>query len=85
MRLGIKGKILLPFGVLLLVLLLASTLVGSGCTHDEFEDNWGVCIPVQAIGNVTAGNDSFLINSCCLLYTSPSPRDRQRSRMPSSA
>ena len=22
---------------------------------------------------------------CCLLYTSPSPRDRQRSRMPSSA
>ena len=24
-------------------------------------------------------------NSCCLLYTSPSPRDRTRSRMPSSA
>ena len=23
--------------------------------------------------------------SCCLLYTSPSPRDRTRSRMPSSA
>ena len=23
--------------------------------------------------------------ACCLLYTSPSPRDRQRSRMPSSA
>ena len=23
--------------------------------------------------------------SCCLLYTSPSPRDRQKSRMPSSA
>ena len=22
---------------------------------------------------------------CCLLYTSPSPRDRQKSRMPSSA
>ena len=22
---------------------------------------------------------------CCLLYTSPSPRDRTRSRMPSSA
>ena len=27
-----------------------------------------------------AGNDTF-----CLLYTSPSPRDRTRSRMPSSA
>ena len=24
-------------------------------------------------------------NKCCLLYTSPSPRDRTRSRMPSSA
>ena len=23
--------------------------------------------------------------NCCLLYTSPSPRDRQKSRMPSSA
>ena len=26
-----------------------------------------------------------LISKCCLLYTSPSPRDRQKSRMPSSA
>ena len=25
------------------------------------------------------------IDLCCLLYTSPSPRDRQKSRMPSSA
>ena len=25
------------------------------------------------------------INNICLLYTSPSPRDRQKSRMPSSA
>ena len=24
-------------------------------------------------------------DTCCLLYTSPSPRDRQKSRMPSSA
>ena len=28
------------------------------------------------------GDDSF---NACLLYTSPSPRDRQKSRMPSSA
>ena len=27
----------------------------------------------------------FCMNECCLLYTSPSPRDRQKSRMPSSA
>ena len=31
------------------------------------------------ISEVFAGDDS------CLLYTSPSPRDRQKSRMPSSA
>ena len=33
----------------------------------------------EAIGNAT-DNDKL-----CLLYTSPSPRDRQKSRMPSSA
>ena len=27
----------------------------------------------------------FKVNTVCLLYTSPSPRDRQKSRMPSSA
>src|SRR5664280_3591524 len=27
----------------------------------------------------------YLVTSICLLYTSPSPRDRTRSRMPSSA
>ena len=27
----------------------------------------------------------FIQNKTCLLYTSPSPRDRQKSRMPSSA
>ena len=26
-----------------------------------------------------------ILNNICLLYTSPSPRDRQKSRMPSSA
>ena len=35
------------------------------------------CVVVGAA--VTAGNNA------CLLYTSPSPRDRTRSRMPSSA
>src|SRR5665213_3613675 len=28
---------------------------------------------------------SRILESACLLYTSPSPRDRQKSRMPSSA
>ena len=29
--------------------------------------------------------EDWTINNPCLLYTSPSPRDRTRSRMPSSA
>ena len=35
----------------------------------------------------TQSNDSanFVLTNSCLLYTSPSPRDRTRSRMPSSA
>ena len=36
--------------------------------------------------NITNENVSFIKDSyLCLLYTSPSPRDRTRSRMPSSA
>ena len=36
---------------------------------------------IQVVGgNLTAENIK-----ACLLYTSPSPRDRQKSRMPSSA
>ena len=38
---------------------------------------------------LASGNAAHVINTCsgngCLLYTSPSPRDRQKSRMPSSA
>eukprot|EP01015_Nassula_variabilis_P012567 TRINITY_DN201_c0_g1_i9.p1 TRINITY_DN201_c0_g1~~TRINITY_DN201_c0_g1_i9.p1 ORF type:complete len:173 (+),score=47.59 TRINITY_DN201_c0_g1_i9:65-583(+) len=34
--------------------------------------------------NKTVSNEARLLKSC-LLYTSPSPRDRQKSRMPSSA
>ena len=39
---------------------------------------------------ITEGNLQILVNKVdaikiCLLYTSPSPRDRTRSRMPSSA
>ena len=41
-------------------------------------------------GNLGAGKTTFVKYicqhlGCCLLYTSPSPRDRTRSRMPSSA
>ena len=42
----------------------------------------------NAIFSIIANHDNILRNSLyttCLLYTSPSPRDRTRSRMPSSA
>ena len=32
-----------------------------------------------------SSTSSFQLSTSCLLYTSPSPRDRTRSRMPSSA
>ena len=43
------------------------------------------------IQNSNLGNEDIVIKTIttqgdhCLLYTSPSPRDRQKSRMPSSA
>ena len=41
---------------------------------------------LRQAGELTLGRDVLeQINGTCLLYTSPSPRDRQKSRMPSSA
>ena len=39
----------------------------------------------EAIAKVTASPHDITLVCDCLLYTSPSPRDRTRSRMPSSA
>ena len=47
----------------------------SHSTHKEAEN---------VIKEIRKINDSLSTNTC-LLYTSPSPRDRTRSRMPSSA
>ena len=40
---------------------------------------------VALIGDNGAGKSTLIKVITCLLYTSPSPRDRTRSRMPSSA
>ena len=40
----------------------------------------GACSPF-----VKSNGDTIIVYMGCLLYTSPSPRDRQKSRMPSSA
>ena len=41
------------------------------------------CYPRNA--SLAIRSDELTVNDTCLLYTSPSPRDRQKSRMPSSA
>ena len=48
----------------------------------------GVLVEVNCETDFVARGDAFqelVRNVACLLYTSPSPRDRTRSRMPSSA
>src|SRR5678810_552510 len=42
---------------------------------------------MKSVGEAMAIGRTFKesLQKCCLLYTSPSPRDRQKSRMPSSA
>ena len=47
--------------------------------------NWNNPFPNNIKANFKYGYRYLLNNSPCLLYTSPSPRDRTRSRMPSSA
>ena len=42
--------------------------------------------PLQGANTQMADpNEAPTVPQACLLYTSPSPRDRQKSRMPSSA
>ena len=51
-------------------------------------DDWKAVFDAGAISRDEAGIDAKAyqnIDDPCLLYTSPSPRDRTRSRMPSSA
>ena len=59
------------------------------CGGDGPADNFdcdGNCVAeIDCLGN--CGGSAYEVTLCedCLLYTSPSPRDRQKSRMPSSA
>ena len=54
---------------------------GNGFLASNIPKGWIVCD-----GSTKDASDYPLLASMiCLLYTSPSPRDRQKSRMPSSA
>ena len=69
-------------GVLELLLLVEAKnlieLSGSSTYSEELKKI------ILSLGKMFTDKVATKIN-CCLLYTSPSPRDRTRSRMPSSA
>jgi len=69
---------------LILILLLFNL---TGCINHELtdEDLIGNLIDTWAEGFKEKNLDKYMGVYSCLLYTSPSPRDRTRSRMPSSA
>ena len=46
------------------------------CVNDAYLNTWN---------SIPPNKPKMLSTYLCLLYTSPSPRDRQKSRMPSSA
>ena len=51
------------------------------------EDEYNIEIPSEELTDLNTVGDviEYMKSKGCLLYTSPSPRDRTRSRMPSSA
>ena len=62
----------------------------SGSIKNKDKENIWIIDPIDGTTNFLHGIPHFaisiaLMSKDCLLYTSPSPRDRTRSRMPSSA
>ena len=72
-----------------LILLLLSTFVHAddhnhftiGCV-DKIKNKYQIALDLDTKKFTVLKSDTII---SCLLYTSPSPRDRTRSRMPSSA
>ena len=66
-------------------------LVSYGHASPSFENDPGALSSAcdmaesKAKENIVTFAKEQIVFSSCLLYTSPSPRDRQKSRMPSSA
>ena len=69
-----------------------SMVVTNGNLHLDSRDggygcylNWYGGTDGTRFGNGAGGQNGHMQSNGCLLYTSPSPRDKRRSRMPSSA
>mgnify|MGYP000473090734 CR=1 FL=1 len=71
----LKGQLVLPGAI--------DIHVHFRCPGGESKEDWWHASRAALAGGVTTVCD--MPNTACLLYTSPSPRDRTRSRMPSSA
>ena len=71
------GTFLLALGLLIVGLIAYHAMPVASMPNVEF--------PTVRVGASFPGADPETMASTCLLYTSPSPRDRTRSRMPSSA
>ena len=58
-----------------------------GAADDEitYQRNTNAFDDVDLVPNVLRGVENVDLSTTCRLYTSPSPRDRSLSRMPSSA
>ena len=78
------------------VIISATGYTGSGgfeiyCKNDEALQIWnkvleaGAEYDIEPIGLAARDTLRLEMGYCCLLYTSPSPRDKRQSRMPSSA
>ena len=61
-----------------------SQLPAQAIPFEQSLEDLKVIVSELEAGQLTLG-DSLEKYEICLLYTSPSPRDRQKSRMPSSA
>ena len=75
-------------GIVVLGLLLCGN--SNACDKEDFikyvSAGKNKCIAILNLGKIEKGKKNLIVFlHGCLLYTSPSPRDRTRSRMPSSA
>ena len=75
---GVAGQS--PFALASAVLDTISPVVGTA-----MELSSSLMQPISKMLNVDASASDPVITGACLLYTSPSPRDKRQSRMPSSA
>ena len=80
---------LVGFGVIVVAAIFV--FYGYSVTDSSGGDGYVVSAEFDRVDGLTIGSDVRMSGikigtvTACLLYTSPSPRDRQKSRMPSSA